>query len=282
MKASTTELDALLASKQAILAFVCTITLANGDVLRLTTAPDFNVVWAGQVYNRDYVITVGDVTSSVGVDVDETDITFYVRPDDRIYGLTLPQFTNNKGFDDAHIVIHRAFLSSPDYLVGVVHYFEGQLSEPAPSSTLITMKASSDMVYLNQMVPGNTITPQCSNVLFDDLCQVARNAFTHAGAAQAGSTGIAIASGLSQPDGYFTQGTILFTSGNNEGAKRTIKNHSGSWLTPAYPFYYPVNAGDTFEAVAGCDRLRATCKNKFNNESHIRIFEKVPTPVTSA
>lgn len=282
MKASTPELNALLASRQAIIAFICTITLANGDVLRLTTAPDFDVHWNGNTYNRQYVIAVGDVTNSVGVDVDETDITLYVRPDDRIYGLTLPQFTHNKGFDNAHIVIHRAFLTAPDDLVGVVHYFEGQLSEPAPSSTLIAMKASSDMVLLNQVVPRNTITPTCSNVLFDGLCAVNRSAFTHTSTAGAGSTKTAIASGLSQADGYFTKGTILFTSGNNAGAKRTVKRHASGLLVPAYPFYYLIAVGDEFEATAGCDRLRSTCKNKFDNEDNIRIFEKVPTPVTSA
>jgi len=265
-----------------MIAFLFTITLANGDVLRLTSAPDFDVQWAGHTFNRQYAIAVGDVTSSVGVDVDEIDVTLYVRPDDRIYGLTLPQFTHNRGFDFAQFLIQRAFMNTPGVPVGVVHYFEGQLSEPAPSSTLIAMKASSDMILLNQMLPRNTITPSCSNVLFDTLCGVTRSAFTHTGTAQAGSTKTGVFSGLGQADGYFTQGTVLFTSGDNAGAKRTVKRHASGLIVPAYPFYYPVAVGDEFEAVAGCNRLRTTCKDKFDNEDNIRIFQKVPTPVTSA
>jgi len=265
-----------------MIALLFTITLANGDVLRLTSAPDFDVQWAGHTFNRQYAIAVGDVTSSVGVDVDEIDVTLYVRPDDRIYGLTLPQFTHNRGFDFARLLIQRAFMNTPGVPVGVVHYFEGQLSEPAPSSTLIAMKASSDMILLNQMLPRNTITPSCSNVLFDTLCGVTRSAFTHTGTAQAGSTKTGVFSGLGQADGYFTQGTVLFTSGDNAGAKRTVKRHASGLIVPAYPFYYPVAVGDEFEAVAGCNRLRTTCKDKFDNEDNIRIFQKVPTPVTSA
>jgi len=282
MKDSTPELDALLASKQAIIASLFTIALSGGDVLTLTSAPDFDVHWLGNVYSRQYVIEHGDTTSSVGVEVDEIDITLYVRPDDRIYGLTLPTFVHNRGLDGARILIQRAYMSAPGYPVGVVHWFEGRISEPCPSSMVIAMKASSELILLNRMVPRNTITPGCSNILFDDLCGLNRGDWTHTGTAQSGSTRNGIVSGLGQADGYFTQGTITFSSGNNAGAKRTVKRHASGLIVPAYPFYYPVAIGDAFAAVAGCDRLRTTCRDKFDNEANIRIFEKVPTPVTSA
>ncbi len=282
MRDSTPELDALLASKQALIASLFTISLANDDVLTLTSAPDFNVTWLGNTYNRDYVIEHGDITSAVGVAVDEIDVTLYVRPDDRIYGMPVPKFVHNKGFDGARILIERAFMSEPGIPVGVVHLFEGAISEPEPSRMVITMKASSDLITLNQMVPRHTITPGCSNVLFDDLCSLDRLDWTHAGTALAGSTRNGIVSDLVQADGYFTQGTVRCLTGNNAGAKRTVKRHVSGQLVPAYPFYYPFTVGDEIEAVAGCNRLRVTCRDKFNNEANIRIFEKVPTPVTSA
>lgn len=282
MKPSTPQLDALLASKQAIIASLFTISLLNGDVLTLTSAPDFDVHWRGNIYGCQYVIGHGDITSSVGVEVDEIDVTLYVRPDDRIYGLPLPAFTHNRGFDGARILIERAFMSVPGYPVGVVHGFEGEIAEPEPSRNLIAMKANSDLIKLNQMVPRNTITPGCCNILFDAMCGVNRTAFTHMGTAQAGSTRNGVVSGLSQADGYYTQGTVAFTAGNNAGAKRTVKRHASGLLIPAFPFYYPIAIGDAFVAVAGCDRLRITCRDKFANEDSFRGFEKVPTPVTSA
>ncbi|MCE3608079.1 DUF2163 domain-containing protein [Massilia sp. P8910] len=39
---------------------------------------------------------------------------------------------------------------------------------------------------------------------------------------------------------------------------------------------YPIAIGDTFKAVAGCDKLRPTCKSKFGNVINMRAFPDLP------
>jgi uncharacterized phage protein (TIGR02218 family) len=282
MKPSTPELDALLGSGQALLASLFTISLKNGEVLRLTSAPDFDVTWLGQVFDRRFVVEHGQVTTSVGIEVDEVDISLYPRPGDLIGDTSLPEFVRNRGFDGARVLIEVAFMSTPGVPVGVVHWFEGEIQEPEPAGMLITLKAASELVHLTQMVPRNTITPGCGNILFDGLCGVGRSPFTISGTAQAGSSRGSIISGLPQPDNYFRQGVLTFTDGQNAGAWRTVKNHTGGVLIPALPFTYPVATGDAFAVSAGCDKLRSTCRDKFDNEDKWRGFEKVPRPVESA
>lgn len=294
MKAATVDTLALLASKQAIIADLFTIALLNGQVLTLTSAPDFEVFWLGNTYTRLLTIERGDITSTVGIEVDEVDLTLYIRSDYSVaetailtawFGsASVPAFVHNGGFDGARVLIGRAFMSAPGVPVGVIHLFEGTIYQPAPSRSKITMTVSADMLLLDQLVPKNVITPDCSNRLFDSLCTLNKTAYTATGTAQAGSNRNVIITALTQPDTYFRLGAITFTSGNNAGAKRSIKFHNSGNIIPSYPFYYPPAIGDSFEVVAGCDKTRAMCQSaKFgDNSANMRLFPFVPTPVASA
>lgn len=283
MRASTPELRDLLASKQAMIADLFTIALLDGTVLTLTSAPDFDVHWRGNAYTRTYTMERGDIVSSVGVEVDEIELTLTVKPEDVLHGMSVPAFIHNGGFDGARVLIERAFMAVQGVPVGVIHLFEGSVQQPAPARTRITLTVSSDLIWLNQMVPRNTITPGCGNILFDGRCGLSRAPYTHAGTVQAGSSKNSLVTTLPQADGYYTLGSVTMTSGNNAGAQRSVKLHNQDRLVPSYPFYYPVMAGDTFTATAGCDKTRAMCSSaKFNNAAHMRLFPFVPTPVASA
>ncbi|HLI84799.1 MAG TPA: DUF2163 domain-containing protein [Bryobacteraceae bacterium] len=85
--------------------------------------------------------------------------------------------------------------------------------------------------------------------------------------------------------GYFTQGTILFTSGPNAGVSRFISDYGSSGtgvVTVLPPLPYAPQPGDTFVATAGCDRQMATCLNKFNNLAHFGGMPFIPAPELGA
>jgi hypothetical protein len=46
-------------------------------------------------------------------------------------------------------------------------------------------------------------------------------------------------------------------------------------------FLFPVDVGDEFQLLPGCDRTLATCTNVFNNSAHFGGFPYIPTPETA-
>ena len=90
-----------------------------------------------------------------------------------------------------------------------------------------------------------------------------------------------MASGLSSFDaGWFTAGTLTWTSGANAGRATEVLSHG---LTDAIAtltlLEAPVRAiaeGDGFIVRAGCDKRIATCSAKFANVANFRGFPNIP------
>ena len=89
------------------------------------------------------------------------------------------------------------------------------------------------------------------------------------------------ASGLSGFDaGWFTSGTLTWTSGANAGRVTEVLAHGldGS-IASLTLLEAPVRAiaeGDSFIARAGCDKRIATCSVKFANTANFRGFPNIP------
>jgi hypothetical protein len=85
-------------------------------------------------------------------------------------------------------------------------------------------------------------------------------------------------SGRTEADDYFSYGKIVWTSGNNNGYQMEIKGYtlSNGQIVLFLAMPKPIQVGDTFEAYAGCDGLKNTCKNKFDNYYNYQGFPDVP------
>jgi uncharacterized phage protein (TIGR02218 family) len=78
------------------------------------------------------------------------------------------------------------------------------------------------------------------------------------------------------PDGFYTNGRIVFLDGMNEGAAAHVKDHRDGVLTLWTPLAEPPAAGDLFRLTAGCDKTFATCRTKFGNSANFRGFPHLP------
>ncbi|MBS3979677.1 MAG: DUF2163 domain-containing protein [Rhodobacteraceae bacterium] len=90
-----------------------------------------------------------------------------------------------------------------------------------------------------------------------------------------------MASGLSGFDaGWFTSGTLTWTSGANAGRITEVLAHgldgSIAILTLLEAPVRAVGEGDSFVARAGCDKRIATCSAKFANTANFRGFPNIP------
>ncbi|WP_378943668.1 DUF2163 domain-containing protein [Mesorhizobium sp. ANAO-SY3R2] len=131
---------------------------------------------------------------------------------------------------------------------------------------------------------GRYIGRACDAELGDQRCGVAlaQPQFSGSGTVTAHTApDMLTVSGLAgfEP-GWFTHGTLSWTSGARAGCSERITDHrrdgSGVMLVLAPSSGAPMVVGDAFSIRAGCDKAFATCKAKFANALNFRGFPHLP------
>lgn len=113
---------------------------------------------------------------------------------------------------------------------------------------------------------GAATSPHCRvKRLGNSRCKVNLASFTHSSTVTSVTSRRVFNVGITQPDGYFDNGTLKFTNGANLGSEAEIKRSVGARIELKIPMLRELGAGDALTLIAGCDRTRATCKTKFNN-----------------
>ncbi|MBR8344648.1 DUF2163 domain-containing protein [Burkholderia ambifaria] len=80
--------------------------------------------------------------------------------------------------------------------------------------------------------------------------------------------------------GYFAYGLVKWTSGANAGLTGVVKTSSVGSVTLGMPMPNPIQVGDTYTIVAGCDKQMGTCRDRYNNLVNNRSEPYVPGPDT--
>lgn len=128
---------------------------------------------------------------------------------------------------------------------------------------------------------GRLYMRSCSADLGDARCGIAL-ASTEADVVESDGRLSLSAEGIgSYPDGHFTGGRLVFTSGANAGFATEVKRHGREgvqalfqlWQAPAAA----IQPGDGFRVTPGCDKSFATCRAKFANGINFRGFPHMPT-----
>ncbi|WP_420431597.1 DUF2163 domain-containing protein [Hyphobacterium sp.] len=128
---------------------------------------------------------------------------------------------------------------------------------------------------------GRIYSRHCDAEFGDSRCGINLQdpAFSAFGSVTSVLTGSIETSGLeTYEDGWFSAGKLTWTSGANSGASQRVMRHSAgaASILVALSGVDGVNPGDTFEIVAGCDKLHASCRDKFANIVNFRGFSLMP------
>lgn len=255
----------------------------NSGAILLYTGHDVDLTVGGNKY-KHLAIEHGDITESRGTEVADMELTINYTPSDKISELDVSWFNafQSGAFDGAYLSLDRLYSPIPwqydmpnissDYVLKSRFFGRIDVQEAKLTTCKLTVKSPTDM--LNTQLPRNLIKPSCLNKFCDSMCTLNKDDYKVDTVALSGSTktGIKI-SGYA--DGYFTQGTMLCTSGNNVGVTRSIKTFTDGVATPAEPFKLPVNAGDSFSFWRGCAKTMVAC-TAYNNMSHFRGFPFLP------
>lgn len=148
-----------------------------------------------------------------------------------------------------------------------------------------TMEVLTPGARLAQQALVQVYAPSCRFELGDSRCTKSLGALTvtgtvdSVGALDAGTQSTRRAfydAARVEAAGYFDNGVITWTTGQNAGAKSEVKRFSGGNFTLWSPMLYPIAAGDQYSLVPGCDKLAATCKTKFSNYTNFGGYPDVP------
>lgn len=152
-------------------------------------------------------------------------------------------------------------------------------------SEIWTAELSGPSRFLKRKI-GDIAARNCDRKLYSSLCGVARATFTVSDVAaigcEDGERKLVIfadpASLPTQADDYYAYGDVIFTSGMNDGLVQNVKSYRDSdrRIELQGPMPFPIAAGDTFDLAAGCDLLRATCRDKFSNLVNGSMFAFMP------
>lgn len=79
-------------------------------------------------------------------------------------------------------------------------------------------------------------------------------------------------------DDYFSHGVLTWLSGKHQGTCSEIHSYRQGVFEIRYPLYYPMEKGDRYEVVAGCDKRKQTCALRFQNVINFRGEPHIPGP----
>jgi uncharacterized phage protein (TIGR02218 family) len=281
---SSTLIAWLAANKNCLKADLFAITLPTGTVFYATegqwkiTVASGTPGWTGATTtfeaNKYGRWQRGVITSEAAFDLkaNTMDLTCVPQPTTAYPGMTstgILAAAANGLFDAASITVYTAYFAAGQYGTipagGIETKFQGTITSMKTLNRLKVEFECGDPLYLaNQKVPNRTFQPACPWSFCDSNCTLSAANYTVAFTAKSGSTQYVLTpvSAFSQAAGYFTEGVVTCTAGNNVGLSQTVKLHASGNLTLMNPWLLPVSAGDTFSVIAGCDKTMTSCAGR--------------------
>lgn len=280
MKTLSANLKAILQQNAVVRCYLYTITFATGQILRLTDA-GMDVVVGGQLYSSaGPSISGAKFRQQRGVVTDRVTLSVLSSATDLVGGQTWSVAARSGALDGAKVSIAVAFANDFSSPAEALQYFNGRIANVTDDEIELQVEVVSDDEVLEQPIPKLTFQPGCQRTLFDAGCGVSRAGFQKTGAVTSVVNRAQFGVALSDPDDFYTMGTLLFLSGANAGVKKSVKLYRGGTIVLSSPVGFDIQNGDGFRIQAGCDKSQAMCQSKFNNVINFKAFPYIPKPET--
>jgi uncharacterized phage protein (TIGR02218 family) len=130
-----------------------------------------------------------------------------------------------------------------------------------------------------QQVQGDVLSPSCPHDLFSPECGVPMTE------GQWKFSGVPVTftvdarrftASLSEADGFFDGGKVVWLTGANAGQSKEIKAQVAGAIELQEPMPRAIATGDTAVCYAGCLKRKEDCLGKFNNYPRFGGFPEVP------
>jgi uncharacterized phage protein (TIGR02218 family) len=247
------------------------------DGLRLGfTDHDRPLVFDALVFEANTGLTASEIQDTTGLNVDNLEL------DGALTSGRLDEAGLASGlFDNAAIEVWRVNWADVSQRVLMR---KGSLGEVRRTPSGFTAEARGLAHYLNQE-NGRLYQYACDAELGDRRCKFDLEGTP--GAKGAGSATYARARWVFEADGlesfgsgHFNGGLLTWTTGGNCGQTIEIRRHEVTASAVAIELWRsmprPIAAGDAFSVQTGCDKLFATCRDRYANAVNFRGFPHLP------
>ncbi len=268
MRSLSPQLEAHFASGLTTLATCWKVTRQDSTVIGFTDH-DEAFTYGSVEYASIAGFTPTTVESKDNMSVDNLDVDGQLFPskiteEDLLAGL----------YDYAEIEI--LSVNYEDLTQGHMMIKRGRLGEVTLRGQRFEAEVRGLTQHLSQTI-GEVFSPSCRAILGDSRCKVALAGFTFEGTvSEVEGNQTFTASALTQPTSYYAGGEVKWKTGDNAGKRMEVKEFADGRLVLVLPMGKTVKVGDVFDAIAGCDKTRETCQNKFNNILNFRGEPDVP------
>lgn len=255
-----------LAGETTTLTLCWRVTREDGQVFRFT-AHDVDLLVGGYKYEAALGFSATAVETSSALNVDDMEVegllsSAGISTQDLMSGL----------WNNARVEMF--MVNYKDTSQGPLNVRVGWLGEALHSAErgMFVIELRGPTQRLQQTI-GRAVTAACDADFGDARCKVNKASYTITGAVTSVASN-QVFDGDTTP--VSAKGEITWTAGQNTGLSMEIKAISGSTFTLLLPMPYPVLPGDTYSAVAGCDKSDTACKG-YNNYDNNRGFPHLST-----
>ncbi|PRY23538.1 putative phage protein (TIGR02218 family) [Aliiruegeria haliotis] len=274
MKALGTALQAHLDDGTTTLAWCWRITRSDGVVLGFTDH-DRDLAFDGTGFEPESGFAASEVRSASDLSVDAQDAEG-VLSSDRITETDI----RDGRWDNADVEVWRVNWANTSQRVLMRRGAIGQIRR----GRLAFVAEVRSLAHLLGQNVGRSFQATCDAVVGDSRCGVDLDdpAYRSAGVV----TGISLdraftASGIGSFEaGWFTFGTVEWTSGANAGRRAEVSGHGldggDASVSLLEAPVLQIAEGDGFVIRAGCDKRVATCADRFANAVNFRGFPHIP------
>lgn len=274
MKTINSVLQAELLDGTTTLAWCWRISRADGDVYGFTDH-DRQLTFDGTTFEPESGLVASEVRSGSDLSVDAQDAEG-VLSSDRI---TETDILDGR-WDNAVVEVWRVNWQDTSQRVLMRRGAIGQIRR----GRLAFVAEVRSMAHVLGQTVGRTFQATCDAALGDARCGINLESPTFKGTGSVTDLlrdRAFLASGIgSFADGWFSSGTVEWTSGANDGRLAEIMLHEvSSGIVTVTLLEAPVRsiaADDAFVIRAGCDKRAETCRTKFANMVNFRGFPHIP------
>lgn len=233
------------------------------------TDHDQNITVAGHVYEAADSMNPSAVSSQSGLAVDNLEFAGMLSSD----AITEADLLSGR-YDHAELTIFMVNYADPS--MGTLPLKTGWLGEVVLRGGQFVAEMRGLSSQLQQAI-GNVYTSSCRAALGDTKCGINLSTFTFTGSVTGTETAYAFTdSTKTQPNDYFADGVVHFTSGANNGLSMEVRDFKAGRFGLFLPMPYAIAIGDAFSVSAGCDKQFDTCVSRFHNAVNFRGEPDVP------
>jgi uncharacterized phage protein (TIGR02218 family) len=263
-----------LASGATTLCHCWKLTPVGGAALGFTDH-DYDVVFDGLTYEARAGFEASEIESTLGLAVDNLEAS------GALSSAKLDAERLRAGdFDHAAIEIWRVNWQDTTQRILLR---KGHIGEVTHGGTGFTVEVRG-LSHLLDQTRGRVFQFGCDAVVGDTRCGVNLETAAYRTSATVMASEsyrrLTVAGLSGYAAGWFTQGTLTWTSGANTGRLEEVKLHDVQATQAIIELWqqaaYAVTAGDTFTLRAGCDKQFTTCRSKFLNGDNFRGFPHLP------